>query len=165
MSAVPPLHFAYEHRVPGSNELVCYFSMLSPEALKVKHGLRTEAILGRAKDKSQPVDAANFEPNPAFLQFLHWVMAKHAAGCPGLVAAAKRQGVGHVYIFDGRAPASGAVPPEDVIGAVEVRGGAIVRYRSATDYRILTQHGFPRLDDYFRPKLLAELLALPAVPA
>lgn len=67
-----------------------------------------------------------------------------------------------VYVVDGRTPTpSGAVDPEDIIGAFQVSGGAIVAasYQRNKNHAILSKNGFMRLDASLQQHLLADLAA------
>ena len=70
---------------------------------------------------------------------------------------------GWVYLIDGRTRTpGGAVPPEDIIGAFEVRGGRIVpgSYQAGPRHRILSRDGFFRLSPDLEAALLEELANL-----
>jgi hypothetical protein len=89
--------------------------------------------------------APSFDPNPAFVQLLHQVIADHIAASPGIRREGKRQGDGYVYLLDGRTPQpDGQVPPEDIIGAVAVHGGSVVpgSYQHNPNHRLLTADGW-----------------------
>jgi hypothetical protein len=82
---------------------------------------------------------------------------------PGLIAKAKRQGEGWVYVVDQRTPfPQGAVPPEDIVGAFEIKDGQVVSgsYRPSPKHMILSASGFFRLGSELQPCLLEELNAL-----
>lgn len=137
-----------------------YVSPVPPE-LASRHGLPPEAILGKLTDGPDSFDVRHFTPNPRFVPFLHWVLAKHAARCPGLRAAVDRRPDGQVRIVDRRADApDGAVPPQDLIGTIEVRAGEMIRYHGNPDYRSFTRDGVMRLDPWLRSRLLEEIEAL-----
>jgi len=114
--------------------------------------------MGKLVDGPDLFDAEHFAPNVRFIEFLQDVIARHAANCPGLVAEAKRQQEGYVYIFDARTPTPGeAVPPEDIIGAVGVQGGAVTGYQGNPNYQIFTASGLMKLDSWFQSRLLEEI--------
>ncbi|MGD2068812.1 MAG: hypothetical protein PVI57_09100 [Gemmatimonadota bacterium] len=137
-----------------------YVSPVPPE-LASRHGLPPEAILGKLTDGPDSFDVRHFRPNPRFVPFLHWVLARHAAECPGLRAAVEDRRDGQLGIVDRRTTATdGAVPPQDVIGTVEVRAGEMIRYRGNPDYRSFTRDGVMSLDPWFRSRLLEEIEAL-----
>ena len=141
-------------------ELTHYLSILDPSDA-MSGGLPPEAILGRLTAGPDHVDVENFEPNPVFVKFLGWVIARHAVACPGFVAAVARQRDGYVYIFDQRVQrADGSVAPEDLIGAVEIRDGEILRYIGSPNYRAFTAAGPPQIDPWFHDRWMEELKAL-----
>jgi hypothetical protein len=69
-------------------------------------------------------------------------------------------------VIDARTPLPTAdrVPEEDVIGAVQVKGGEPVpdSYRANPNHHLLTEHGFFRLGEELHAVLLHELRELPA---
>jgi hypothetical protein len=130
-----------------------------------ERGLPPEIIVGVLRGPVESVEAitpAVFARNGVFVDFMHGVIAGRGPELPGLVAAARRQGDGWVYIIDQRTPTpQGAVPPEDIVGAFEVRGGQVVpgSYRPSPKHMILSSRGFFQLGE-LQPYLLAELAAL-----
>src|SRR5712691_1521181 len=108
----------YEVEVDGAKKR--YLSPL-PHEIAFQVGLTTEAIIGELANDSDEISIESFKPNPIFKNFLQWVIGKHALSIPTLVAEAKRQHDGYVYVLDLRTPTpDGAVPPEDIIGGFEV---------------------------------------------
>jgi hypothetical protein len=72
------------------------------------------------------------------------------------------QGEGYIYLLDGRTPdPAGRVAPEDIIGAVKVEVGTVVRgsFQHNPRHRLLTQHGFFRLSSPIEVALGARLRA------
>ena len=143
-----------------------YVTVLPPETVR-ERGLPAEAIVGvltrpEGEDGGGPADV--FTPNPAFVRFLHTVLARHAPEQPGLRDEAARIGDGFVYLYDARtpAPATGAAPREDVIGAVKVAAGVPVpdSYRANPGHHLLTARGFFQLGEELHACLMAELDAL-----
>jgi hypothetical protein len=118
-------------------------SMLSPSEVKSFGGLPGEAVLGVYAGPDESLD--HFRPNRTFIDFLHRVLADLGARCPELAAAARAQGNGGQYQIDPRTPegTDGNVPPEDIIGAFEVREGVLVpgSYWPNPEYRVLTKNG------------------------
>jgi hypothetical protein len=95
-----------------------------------------------------------------FVDFMHGVIARRGSDLPGLVEEARRQGNGWVYIVDQRTRTpEGPVPPEDIIGAFEVKGGQIVpgSYRRSPKHKILSADGFLQLGSELQSCLLAEI--------
>ena len=82
----------------------------------------------------------------------------------GLQAAAAQQVDGWVYIIDLRTPESpqGRVPPEDIIGAFEVRSGEVVpgSYQASEEHRVLTENGLVQLPSSLREAFVRELSRL-----
>jgi hypothetical protein len=72
-------------------------------------------------------------------------------------------GDGFVYVMDARTPdRTGTVPPEDVIGAVQVQGGEPVpdSYRANPKHQLLTGNGFFSLGAELHAALMREVEAL-----
>ena len=61
--------------------------------------------------------------------------------------------------------AAGALAPEDIFGAFEVREGKLIRYIGNPGHKALGPLGLMQLDPWFEARLLEELLALPATEA
>ena len=159
-----PQVFVYDVHGDSGGETVYYLSPLPPH-LGFGKGLPPEAIMGQLRQGPEDFSPAGFAPNEPFTRFLHAVIAKHAASCPGLMAEARRQHNGFVYILDLRTPTpNDAVPPEDIIGAVEVRDGQLGHFQGSPNYRIVAQNGLMTLDPWFHAKLMEELLAVVVHP-
>lgn len=123
--------------------------------------LLSEAILGELTGGPDQIDPHHFLPNQEFLHFLHWVLARHVASAPGFLAEAARQKTGHVYIIDQRTPKPmDAVPPEAIIGAIEIADEQPPRYVGSPQYAVLTVHGPTQLDPWLFARLVDELRAL-----
>jgi len=138
---------------------------LSAVGAAFKNGLAPAEIVGALiqpiKDGGAVVPA-NFARNRVFVELLHRTIAKHGPSVSGLVAAAKQQREGWVHIIDGRTPTpQGAVPPEDIIGAFQVRGGQIIpgSYQQNSNHKILSTQGFLCLDPAMQEFLLSEVSA------
>ncbi|HET7230353.1 MAG TPA: hypothetical protein VFJ16_10155 [Longimicrobium sp.] len=153
-------------RVKGPEGMREYATVLPPEVVSTR-GLPAEAIVGlltEARAEGDDVPAQVFTPNPVFVRFMHDVLATHAARQESFVAEARRVGSGYVYVMDARtADPAGAVPREDVIGAVKVEGGVPVpdSYRANPDHQLLTARGFFQLGEELHGCLMRELEALP----
>lgn len=140
-----------------------YFVSPLPNEHVFQHGLPDVAIMGELSEGPEQMVPEKFKQNSAFVRFLGWVITKHSASCPGLLAEAKRQQNGYVYILDLRTPTpDDAVPPEDIIGGVEVKDGELVRFHVSPNYRLFTKDGFMRLDAWIHDRLLEELMSLPS---
>jgi hypothetical protein len=141
-----------------------YVTCLSHEHVFAQ-GLAPEAIVGVLLRPLQPGEAitpAAFARNRLFVDFMHEVIGRRGPQLPGLVAEAQRQGNGWVYVIDQRTRTPrGAVPPEDIVGAFEVKGGQVVpgSYRASPKHMILSPDGFFRLGSELQACLLEELAA------
>lgn len=139
-----------------------YVSCLS-ENLVFAHGLPEEAIIGvvrRALEPGEPVTPHVFAKNPGFVEFMHGVVERRAPQVPGINSQARRQRDGWIYVIDQRTPSpAGSVPPEDIIGAFEVREGSVVAgtYRPCPGHVILSGRGFFQLGPELQSYLLEEL--------
>jgi hypothetical protein len=134
-------------------------SLLSPDEVHSLGGLPVEGIAGRFESESMSV--ATFRQNPAFVEFMHQVIRTAGPKDPGLQAAAQGQREGWVYIIDLRTPEgpSGRVPPEDIIGAFEVRDGRIMAdsYQPNSEHGVYTEDGLVRLPPFLRRALVERL--------
>ena len=145
--------------------LVTYATLIPPEEMATR-GLAAQAILGQVLDRGRGDDLLapdNFARNRAFVDFMQEVIRRHGPSVPDLVAAARAQRSGWVYIVDGRTPTpQGPVPPEDIIGGFQVEAGDVVAdsYQANPNHRILSQRGFLQLDPFLRQRLLDALAAL-----
>jgi hypothetical protein len=121
-------------------------SLLKPEEIFSWGELPGEAIAGTYLDPAHTLES--FRVNPVFVSFLHRVISAHSITSPELAKAASELTTGHLYIIDRRTPdPNGAVPPEDIIGAIEVKDGLPLRdsYKANPNYRVLTTRGVTRL--------------------
>jgi hypothetical protein len=150
--------YLYEVSHTSDTEPSYLLSPIPPDQARAT-GLPPEGILGQLTSGPDLIDPEHFQPNPVFVQFLHWVLAKHASSCPGLLAEAERQQNGFVHIVDARTDA-GDIPPEDLIASVEVKDGQLLRYGASPSYRVLTDAGLLKLDGWLHARLLEELAAL-----
>jgi hypothetical protein len=116
-----------------------------------KHGVAADAIIGvlqRPLESSEAITPTAFAGSRKFIEFMHSVIARRAPELPGLIAEAKRQGEGWVYVVDQRTPTpQDAVPPEDIIGASEIQYGQVVpeSYHASPKHKTLSANGFFRL--------------------
>jgi hypothetical protein len=145
----------------GEQDLV---TLLPPDAVFAQ-GLAPEAVVGVLTGplgEGDRIAPENFARNRVFVEFLHGVIARHAPEQPGFQAEARRMGNGWIYLIDQRTPTpQGAVPPEDIFGAFEVKDGAVVpgSYKPSDRHRILSVNGFFRLDAGLYQCLMDELAA------
>lgn len=149
-------------RVSVRGEVRDYATVLPPETAFAA-GLPAEAIVGILLEPAaggRAPSAEAFAENPAFRALLDEVVGRHAPDEPAIRDEARRLGSGYVYVIDGRTPdPRGQVPPEDVVGAFQVRGGEVVRepYLPNPRHRLLGENGFFRLSDTLRRRLLEEI--------
>lgn len=145
-----------------------FVTMVDQDAV-FEHGLRPEQIVGQLKTPTAEggkVEADNFMPNVAFVDFLHDFVARTAAEDNGLLEVAASGKVENLFVVDQRTAApDGNVPPEDILGAFVVRDGSI----SAADYQsnrgkhqLLTSRGFFNLGAGAMQRLMDALSAPPA---
>lgn len=146
-----------------------FVTMVDQDSI-VEHGLRPEQIVGQLRTPTAEggkVEADNFMPNVAFVDFLHDFVARTAAEDKGLLEVAASGKVENLFVVDQRTAApDGNVPPEDILGAFEVRNGSI----TAADYQsnrgkhqLLTDRGFFNLGAGMMLRL-ADALSSPASP-
>jgi len=138
------------------------FSFLSPADVAGMGGLPRPAIMAKTAGPESTPDRWLF--NEGFRRFLHQVMRQAGPADAGLKTAAQQQQKGWIYIIDLRTPQGpqGQVPPEDIVGAFEVRDGQISpeTYQPVAAYRLFTANGFPQLPPTLHAALHAALKAL-----
>src|SRR5438128_488078 len=107
-----------------------YVSCLPHEQVFAR-GLVPEAIIGvllRPLAPGESIIPTVFARNRVFVDFMQGVVARRGPELPGLIAEARRQAEGWVYVIDQRTRTpQGAIPPEDIVGAFEVKGGKVLR--------------------------------------
>lgn len=147
--------------VPGRSRRWDAGGRVDPEpAFVFEHGLCSEAIAGDLTPEtggSQEITPERFRENPDFVRHLQQVIAEKIYQVDGLQRAGRQQGGGWVYLLDARTPdPQGAVPPADIIGAVEVGNGTLVpgSYRPNAHHRLVTGDGFFRLPPELETALL-----------
>jgi hypothetical protein len=146
-----------------SPEGMKHYVALVPPGVAFTSGIVPEAILGvllRPIEQGLGITPDNFVRNSVFADFLHSVVARYGSSVPGLIAEAKRQGEGHIYIVDGRAPTpQDRVAPEDIVGAFQVKEGKVVEgsYKSNPNHAVLTVNGFFRLEPLLQQQLYAAI--------
>jgi hypothetical protein len=155
----------YVYQVDTPEGMKNYVSCLSHKDVFAR-GLAAQAIIGvllRSLNSGEAITPAVFAHNRVFVDFMHGVIARRGPELPGLIAEARRQGDGWVYIVDQRTRTpQGAVPPEDIVGAFEVKDGRVVpgSYTPSPKHMMLSPYGFFRLGSELQPCLLEELAAL-----
>jgi hypothetical protein len=140
-------------------------SLLEPDWVS-EHGLNPDAVVavlpaGVTPEDLQPDDVRE---NGPFLRLLSRIIFENAGRHEMLQREAEVQGHGYVYLLDGRTPdPGGRVPPQDIIGAFEVRDGALVTgsYRHNPQHRLFTTAGWFRLPPAIETALQARLRAQP----
>lgn len=135
----------------------CFVSPLPKERVPLG-GLPGEVIAGEFTLGREKADLENFKPNPDFIKFIHWAIAKHIGSCPDFLTAIEQRQNGHMIIADMRgAPHRGEVPIEDRIGVVSVKEGKAETFHPLTDYKIMTEKGFMSIDPWLFDKLVDEM--------
>ncbi len=141
-----------------SMQVLC---LLPPKMVKKLGGLPPAAICG-VIDGDQGV--SSFRKNPKFVEFLHAVIQKVGPTDPELRAAAALQKNGWVYVIDLRTPDGphGRVVPEDIIGAFEVKEGAIDgrSYWANEKHLVFCERGLMQLPPTLYTALVDELSRL-----
>jgi hypothetical protein len=155
--------FVYEMYV--GERLRHLVSPLQPDEV-AEYGLAPEAVVGLLAvgvDGPGGIQPDHFQENPAFVRFLHEMIADDIFVVPGIREQASAVGEhGWVDVLDARTPdPAGDVPPCDVIGSVEVRDGVLVpmSYRPNEHHRLLTGDGFFQLPEELEMSLLKRLHA------
>ena len=144
-------------------------SILHPDDVNSLGGLPNEAIAGLISSNLKTegkISVGQFRPNPAFIRFMHNVIKLFGPDDPELQQAAIQQREGWIYIIDLRTPEGpqGRVPPEDIIGAFEVKGGQIIRdsYSTNDKHVVFSEHGLVQLSPFFHKAFIRELKRLKA---
>jgi hypothetical protein len=134
-------------------------SVLSPSEVAKLGGLPGQAVAGVFE--GEDASPEGFRPNAAFAALMHEVIARHGPDDPELRHVARGQGEGWAYVIDLRTPEgpAGRVPPEDIIGAFEVRAGEIVdgSYTPMESHQLYTANGLVILPDNLRRALIEEI--------
>jgi len=140
-------------------------SLLEPDWVS-RHGLNPDAVVavlpaGATPDDVRPNDVRE---NGPFLRLLSRIIFENADRHDMLQREAEIQGDGYVYLLDGRTPdPGGRVPPQDIVGAFEVRDGALVigSYRHNPQHRLFTTAGWFRLPPAIEAALQSRLRTPP----
>jgi hypothetical protein len=154
-----PIHVYHINTPEGVKD---YISCL-PQEHVFERGLASEAIIGvllRPLEAGESITSAVFARNRVFVDFMHEVIARRGPALPGLIAEARRQGDGWVYIIDQRTRnPQGHIPPEDIVGVFAVKAGAIVpdSYRRSPKHETLSADGFFQLCAELQSCLLEEI--------
>jgi hypothetical protein len=137
-------------------------AVLPPE-VAIERGLPSPAGAGTVPLGTAEITVDSFTPNPEFVTFLGFVVARYGASDPALVRQAAAKGDGWIYMLDLRAGTEDdEIATEDILGAFLVEAGRVVEgsYRGNPGYRPLTGRGLLELDEWLHEKLVEELLAL-----
>ena len=139
-------------------------TFISPEEVQALGWMPIEAITGFLV--GDPPTTENFRSNPRFIEFMHQVIRTSAPFDPDLLAAAREQRNGWVYIIiDLRAPEGpqGQVPAEDIIGAFQVRNGEIIpdSYEANDRHHVFSTRGLVSLPPSLRAAFFARLPKVP----
>jgi hypothetical protein len=150
----------------GSSQVL---SVLHPDDVKSLGRLPNEAIAGlinRNLNTGDKISVEQFRPNPVFIRFMHNVIKLFGPDDPELQQAAVQQREGWIYIIDLRTPAGphGRVPPEDIIGAFEVKNDQIIRnsYNINDKHLVFSEHGLVQLSPFLHKTFIRELKRLKA---
>lgn len=153
--------FVYRVRFPdGTMDVVT----LVPPAMAQQSELAADAIIGvreGAQSPSEPITPENLKPNPNFVMLLHEVVGAHAPDSPGLQQAARQRGNGRVNVVDARTKTpAGEVPAHDVLGAFEVKDGAIVpgSYQPNERHQLFTADGLFKLEPALQLQLMSRIV-------
>jgi len=91
----------------------------------------------------------HFKVSEEFKSRFHQLISEHGIELKSLIEAASEQQNGYVYLVDHRTPDGimGNVPPEDIIGAFQVKDLQLVNgsYQANQNYRFYTVNGKPQL--------------------
>jgi len=155
----------------------CIFTVAAPEGMKqyvsclpheyvFENGLVSEAIIGvliRSLEQGEKITPEVFARNRTFVNFMHEVIAHHAPNSPDIIAEARHQQDGWVYLIDQRTKTPhDTVPSEDIVGGFKVEGGLCIAasYQPNPQHIILSDTGFFQLGPELEACLLDELIKL-----
>ena len=149
----------FKRRADSKAEDARVLSLLSPAEISSLGELPGEAVAGILTDGGNTPEY--FRVNRAFVDFMHGVIAAAGPKDMSLIAAAQRQESGWIYVIDLRTRngPQGEVPPEDIIGAFEVRSGKVEpeTYQAFPAHQIFTTSGLVQLPPTMRAEFIAEL--------
>ena len=126
----------------------------------------SQSIIGALTRPLKPDESITpgiFAVNKVFVDFMHHVIALHGGNSPTIIAEAKRHKSGYVYIADQRyAHTNVVVPPTELIGAFEVKGGRIIpgSYLANPQHAILSSLGFMQLEDTLMDSLMEAIVTV-----
>jgi len=148
---------------PGFERPARMLSILTSEEISALGIIPSKGMAGEFAAGSDSTSIGAFRTNVRFVEFLHEVIRTTGPTVQDLIATAVNQQDGWVYVTDLRTPdgPQGRVPPEDIIGAFEVRSGTISpdSYRPSSEYRVYTHNGLLVLPATFHQAFFAQLKA------
>jgi hypothetical protein len=152
----------YLYKLPAAEQTLHLLSPLSAEEIGTQQS-RSELFLGRLVDPELGATPENISYNADFLVVLHELVRDLMVIDPGVIAEAKSQPNGFVFIVDRRAQAENneKVEKEDVIGIFLVNEYATdaSRYRPNPDYRLVSSRGMAMLPEVVEEELIRKLLS------
>jgi hypothetical protein len=139
-------------------------SLISQD-IAFKKGFQPESIIGyfTKEINSDELNPKDFIRNSLFVEFLHKSIEEYAPQTKSFQTTAQKLKNGWLYVIDQRTPDPGGnVPPEDIIGAFEIRKGKVIEgsYKPNDKHRILSTKGFFRLDAELYEYLIDKLQKL-----
>ena len=149
----------YLYKLPSGNKTLHLLSPIGKEELgKLKS--RSQLFLGRLIDPEKEIVHENISYNADFLVVLHRVIRDLMVNDPDVIAQAKAQPNGFVFIVDQRSPGEGEVEKEDVIGIFLVNENKtdVSRYRPNPDYKLISKRGPGKFPDEVEMELMRVLL-------
>nr|WP_296071156.1 hypothetical protein [uncultured Actinoplanes sp.] len=141
----------YGYHVDFGGGARAVLSLLEPEWVD-EHGLHPEVVLAVLRpdaDVDEP-HVADIRENPPFLRLLSRTIWETVAGCETIRSQARIQGDGVAYLLDERtADPAGRVPPEDILGTVQVSDARPVAasYQHNPRHRLSTAAGWFQLPE------------------
>ncbi len=151
----------YLYKLPSADKTLHLLSPLGKEEL-AKQKSRSELFLGRLIDPEKEIIHENISYNADFLVVLHQVIRDLMVNDPDVIAEAKSQPNGFVFIVDRRSPENAEVEKEDVIGIFLVNENKTdaSRYRPNPDYKLISKRGPGKFPDEVEMELMKILLGL-----
>jgi len=143
------------------------FTLLGPRDIEHLGGIPSKAIVGLVSPEATAagrITPSTFRPNPAFADLLHSVIERWGPESQSLQDEAHRVVEGRIFVIDRRRPKPTVeVPPEDILGYFEAKGGRLLpnSYHRNRDYLLVSEHGPFRLDEPLLARLLDVLRSLP----
>jgi hypothetical protein len=153
----------YRYRVDFDGDERDVVSLLEPDWV-FRHGLHPEAVMAIVREGTDlhSLAPSDVQENGPFLRLLSRVLFEITDQCGAIRREAEIQGSGYIYLLDERTPdPSGRVPPDDIIGAIEVSNGKPVpgSYQHNPRHRLLTADGWFRLPTEIEAALQSRLRA------